>query len=91
MCKVQVSVPWSIYTYLHSGYISGLVIWQPCKYNWDCATLMGLLSEGVDMVTLNFCAAGGSICPCNLGGEWFGLVTFWGWNPEWQSHLNYRC
>lgn len=19
------------------------MIWQPCKYNWDCATLMGLL------------------------------------------------
>jgi len=33
-----------ICTYLHSGYISGLMIWQPCKYNWDCATLMGVLS-----------------------------------------------
>jgi hypothetical protein len=26
-----------------------------------------------------------------LGGEWFGSMTFWGWNPEWLSHLNYRC
>jgi hypothetical protein len=85
MRKAQMSVPWSVYPYLHAECITGLVTWKPCKYNWACTAVMGLLSC---LRVLTWSAVSVRVY---LGGESFGSITFWGLNSEWLSHLNYRC